>query len=469
MTPALGLSRRRIRALLVATILVSIAFVAAGAASPPSTANPEEVPRPDARDGVTVVTESARHGTIIAWNPDGSLLYYDDQHTKYFDVDPVAGTSRTVEYTATDTIHTRGPTCSAPPCARNVVERVNLSTGEVTEVYARYDYKESAGEWHDHVRVNETHVLIADILDDQVFMVNTETETVTWLWDAQSEFPVEGGGPWPEDWSHINDVELLDDGRVMVSMRNQDQVVFLDRETGVVDNWTLGTDDDHDVLYEQHNPDYIPEARGGPAVVVADSENRRIVEYQREGDNWTRTWTWQDDRIQWPRDADRLPGGNTLVVDTHGGRVLEVAPDGSVAWVVELEHPYDAERLGTGPGSSGGESAARLGLQSRTDAGADDDGGSVLATVTGAVVGLVPARIGNGIFYVAPVWMGRREFVFAGVAVLTTVAWLGAEGRWYLPPLGVRSPLYVQGPSAGDAADRPTDEGGTDGEDAPDD
>jgi hypothetical protein len=460
MDSARALTRPRIRGLLLVVFLASLAVVAASAANPPSTASADEVPRPDARDGVTVVTESARHGTIMAWNPDGSLLYYDDDHTKYFDVDPVAGESHTVEYAATDTIHTRGPTCSAPPCTRNVIERVNLSTGEVTEVYARYDHQETAGEWHDHVRINETHVLIADILNDRVFVVNTDTEIVTWAWDAQATFPVEGGGPWPTDWTHINDVELLDDGRVMVSMRNQDQVVFLNRSTGLVEDWTLGADGDHELLYEQHNPDYIPPERGGPAVLVADSENRRIVEYKRRDGGWERSWTWQDERLQWPRDADRLPNGNTLVVDTHGDRVLEVAPDGDVAWAVELEHPYDAERLGTGPGSTGGESAARLGLESRTADAATDDGFAPLAALSDAVLGLLPSRLVNGVLYVSPVWMGRREFFFATLAGLAAVAWAVTEAKWRLPPIGVRSPLYFRRGSADSAGEESSDSEG---------
>ena len=130
-------------------------------------------------------------------------------------------------------------------------------------------------------------------------------------------------------------------------------------ETGVVENWTLGSDDDHDTLYEQHNPDYIPAERGGPAIVLADSENDRVTEFQREGGagadgEWERAWTWSDDRLEWPRDADRLPNGNTLVTDTDGGRVLEVAPNGSVVWSVGVRGGYDAERLGTGDESAGG-------------------------------------------------------------------------------------------------------------------
>ncbi len=458
------LTRTRVRLLYVVLLVVSAAVLAYGATTAPTTASAAAVPDAEPRENVTVVTESAKFGTIIAWNPDGSLLYYEDERTKYFDVDHVEGTRATVEYAATDTVHTEGPNCESPPCARNLIERTNLSTGETTVIYSRYDPQETAGEWHDHVRVDEDTVVVADMIHDQVLRVDTETELIEWAWDAQADYPVSGGGPYPRDWVHLNDVEVLDDGRVMVSMRNQDQVVFLDPETGLQEEWTLGEDGDHGTLYEQHNPDYIPAERGGPAVLVADSENGRIVEYQRTDGNWTRTWEWADDRIQWPRDADRLPNGNTLITDTHGKRVVEVAPNGSIVWSVPLSHPYDAERLGTGVGSDGGESAARLGLENRTggeaDGGGDDGDGplrelvsDVLVTVSAFVTGLLPHRVVNAAIYVAPVWMGRPQFVAAGVVAAVGLAWPLTELRWRLPPLQVRSPVIrADGDSAGGAA-----------------
>jgi hypothetical protein len=446
-------SRRGVRAVFAVLLVASVTGLAYGAATAPTTASAADVPRPEPRDSVTVVTESAKFGTIIAWHPNGSLLHYDDDHTKYFDVDPVANESLTVEYAATDTLHARSERCTDPPCTRNVIERLNLSTGETEEVYARYDYRETAGEWHDHVRVDDSRILIADIVDDQVFLVDTETELVEWRWDAQSDFPVTGGGDYPGDWAHINDVSLLADGRVMVSLRNQDSAVFLERETGLVEEGTLGEDGDHETLYEQHNPDYIPAERGGPAVVVADSENARIVEYQRvdpetgeptaaaDGE-WTRTWEWADDRLQWPRDADRLPNGHTLIADTHGKRVVEVDESGEVVWSVPVSHPYEVERLGTGPESAGGQSAASLNLTSRTTAGGGDGGIRVFHAMGDLLSLIVPPQVVNGVFYVAPVWMGRPELFAASVGLLSALSWGAVELRWRLPGYGLRWPVY---------------------------
>jgi hypothetical protein len=442
------MQRRQIRVAFVVVLLLSVAILAYGVVTADRSGTAADVPEAPPRENVTVATESARYGTIMAWRPDGSRLYYNDSRTKYYDVDRLPGTM-TVEYAATDTIHTQGPTCSSPPCARNVIERANLSTGETTVVYARYDPSQHAAEWHDHERVNDSHILIADMIDDRVVLVDTETELVEWAWDAQSAFPIEGGGPYPEDWAHLNDVDLLSDGRIMASLRNQDQVVFIDPQTGLQDNWTLGSENDYGTLYEQHNPDYIPADRGGPAVVVADSENARIVEYQRTNGSWERSWEWADDRIQWPRDADRLPNGNTLVADTHGSRLLEIAPDGTVDWEVPLAHPYDVERFGTGEDSAGGESAARLGLASRSRT-SSTDGESLLDAVSEFVKGLFPSWVVNGILYVAPIWVGRPQFFAIALALGVALVWPLLELRWRVPDVAVRSPLYRRGDSDSD-------------------
>ena len=405
-----------------------------------TTATESGVPEAPPTQNYTVVTESARFGTIIAYAPDGSVYYYNNSHTKYYDVDPVENASMTVEYTATDTIHTKGPHCRSPPCARNAIERVNLTTGEVTELFVRYAPQETAAEWHDADRINDTHVAVADMVDDEVYVVNTSSGVIDWAWGAQSEFPLSGGGPYPGDWAHLNDVEVLDDGRIMLSLRNQDQIVFINRTTGLQENWTLGADGNHSVQFAQHNPDYIPKERGGPALVVADSQNNRIVEYQRRNGSWVRTWTWSDSKMQWPRDADRLPNGNTLITDTNGKRLMEVNESGAVVWQVRLSHPYEAERLGTGDESAGGQSAASLGLDSQTRDGgaaaaaAASRGRSGLAlpgfvSLAGVIRDLFPHRIVNAAIYVSPVWVGTSELGFVLVGLLTGLVWAGFECR----------------------------------------
>jgi Arylsulfotransferase (ASST). len=254
------------------------------------------------RNGTTVVTSHAGEaGDIVAFAPNGTVLYHDDDHDGYWDVDPSSTGDRTVVYSATDEVRNRSQ-CTpvgGDYCIRQTIERANLSTGETTVLYSRVDPRYHASEWHDIDPLGDSRFVVADMYADEVFVVNASTGLVTWEWSLQSHLSLTTGGQYPADWAHLNDVEVLRDGRVMVSLRNQDQVVFIDPDEGVDPAWTLGSDDRHDVLYEQHNPDYIPTVRGGPAVVIADSENNRLIEYQRtSAGNWTRTWVWKDQQLQ---------------------------------------------------------------------------------------------------------------------------------------------------------------------------
>ena len=374
------------------------------------------------RTGATVFTAYGRGsgGHLIAVHPNGTLWRHVDDHDEYYDVDPIKKTRSTVVVAAMDEL-TAEQCPAAAACTRETILKVNLTTGEQSAVYTRYRPGDSENEWHDVDRHGPDRYLIADMDTNDVFEVNTTTGTRTWTWNAQSHYDIGTGGSnafavdaYPHDWTHLNDVTPLDDGRVMVSMRNHDQVIFLNRTTGVDVNWTLGADNRFQTLYEPHQPDYLPAERGGPAVVVADSQNDRLVEYQRVDGDWERTWGWSDDRLAWPRDADRLPSGTTLVADSNGNRVFEVGPDGAIVWRVNGPTPgvYEVERLGTGDESAGGKSAVRLGLSSTAAPAANPD------EMDGGAQRNV---LWNALRYVTPWWFG----VYDGLALVLATGLVG--------------------------------------------
>ena len=138
----------------------------------------------------------------------------------------------------------------------------------------------------------------------------------------------------------------------------------------------INEDGDARVLNKQHNPQLL----GPDAVLVADSENDRVVELHEENGEWT--VAWQADSaggigFDWPRDADRLPNGNTLVTDSRNNRVVELNASGDVVWSARVPTvPYEADRppgeypagdpyddavgADTGVGAEGGGSAGGL-------------------------------------------------------------------------------------------------------------
>jgi len=240
-----------------------------------------------------------------------------------------------------------------------VIEEVDPETGEHVSERRFTDVLDA----HDVDLINGNELLVNDMSDDgddRVFVYNLTTESVVWEYrfaDHPDQFPHEQGGEFGEDWTHNNDVEKIGDGVYMVSVRNFDQVVAIERDSKEV-RWTLGEYGNHSILNEQHNPDHIEGPDGTSTVVVADSRNDRVVEYAMEDGEWNRTWVLRGGGLNEPRDADRLPNGNTLVADRHGQRFLEVTPTGEVVWEFYGPwQPYDVERYRLGDESGGPTSA----------------------------------------------------------------------------------------------------------------
>jgi hypothetical protein len=428
-------SIRHVRITVALLLLLGIAPVATaygtthfGDAPNPGTV-PETVPP---TDGITVLTiDGLGPSQIVAYAPNGSRLYRNWTYGFYHDVDPSPVGSATVTYVASTEVnasHCNTTRSGVDECSVSVVERLNLTTGDVTRIYSRTVPDFGTDNVHDVDVIDDgQRVVVADIAHpDRIYIANLTTGETVWEWKAIERFDPESGGDYPWDWTHLNDVEYLDNGLVMASIRNQDQVVFLRPGHGVVENMTLGSEDAREILYEQHNPDYIPPERGGPAVLVADSENNRIVEYQRtDDDGWKRTWLWRNDDMQWPRDADRLPSGNTLITDTHADRIIEVNRSGEIVWSARFPGPYEAERLDTGPESAGGPSAEAAGLESR------NVGSGTLNGLLYGFLSIIPPVILHATMFVLPNWVSPLGAAGTLVVTLTLALWLLIEvGRF---------------------------------------
>jgi len=352
---------RQTLALVAVVLLASVAAggaVTAGAGAASADAESEVCAGriADRPEGLTVVSvqgmrfdeneslQGKRPARVVAFHPDGSVAWVHRNGKQLdvswsYDVDPMENGN--VFVTAT----VRGGT---------LVYELDGETGDVV--------------WRERVPGHDTHdadllpngnVVVANMRNydendsvnrDRVYVYDRTTDEVVWEWEFENYFDRGVGGNYTNDWTHVNDVDVVGEHRLLLSPRNFDQVVMLNRTSGEV-VWRLGRYGERSTLAKQHNPDYLVGENGTETVLVADSENDRIVEYARDGDGWTRTWTLRgpEGTLDWPRDADRLPNGNTLVGDSINDRVVEVTPSGEVVW--EVYAPwlvYDAARLDAG-------------------------------------------------------------------------------------------------------------------------
>lgn len=308
---------------------------------------------------------------------------------------------------------------------------------------------------HDADLINGDQLLVANMRqwdganetsNDRLFIYNLTTDTIEWEWHFRDHYPSSMDGGMKPDWTHVNDVDKVDDGLYMASPRNFDQVIFVNRSTGaIVDR--LGEDNNNTILKQQHNPAYLESEAGEPTVLVGDSENNRVVEYRCRGQtslggcDWELVWEVGTDQLNWPRDANRLPNGNTLITDSRNHRVIEVSPDGSIVWEAYIPWaPFSAERTVYGNdgvrsptmsdlGVSGTFSiSGSAGLTPGTKGGGQTFPNWLRVTAVGLpVIGGPAAWFAElweaGAIWIKPVWMAPWSFVYLVFSGLLLLGW----------------------------------------------
>jgi len=447
---------RALAALVVLALLVPVGASAVTYSPPALEAGTVEQPA----DAPTVVGIQGFHfrgqgatkkpARLISVQGDGSFGWQFDGSRIgarwFYDVDPLGDGDLLVTSTNPD---------------GTVVARIDADTREVvwTESFPFEDT-------HDVADLGDGELLVANmrnydedrgVSNDRLLVYDRETDEVVWEWRFRDHYPNGTDGGFDEDWTHVNDVDVVGDGLYLASPRNFDQVIVVNRSTDEIE-LRLGADDDHEILDEQHNPDLIRGENGSVSILVADSENDRVVEYARrcedgetgivEGDpdecSWERTWTLSGD-LNWPRDADRLPNGNTLVTDTLNHRVIEVTPEGRIVWEYYATWgPYDAERLGTGPESNGppmteidGPARATPTNSAGLTPGTGDREtfhdwlrGVAAGTPVAEPVSSFATRWAHVTPWLTPNWMTGWDFALTILAALVALAWGGAEAYY---------------------------------------
>jgi len=421
--------------LLIAAVVVLVGTLAVGAATAPQIGGADSA-------GPTETLVGSQGGDD-GYHADGNVfllegkerVWNEDSADSYFDVTPREDGTVLAAFMRDG--YESGCDPYPEPCTKTGFRIIDPDTEggpTVTEEYAFPVRSKTDSEVHDVEELAPGEFLVADM--DRERLVVVEDGEEAWTWNASSFYdPPED--PTRRDWLHINDVDAVDDGRYLLSVRNANQLLVVERGQGVVevineddggsdescrvlDDELVDSDGDGDircgdpaVLDHQHNPQWLDEG----AVLVADSGNDRIVELHRNDSTgeWEPVWTLERAErlaLQWPRDADRLANGHTLVTDTRNSRLLEVAPNGTVVWSHRTPGiPYEAERLPEGE-RVGGE---------RYGGGAEDPGRDVPLLSAGRVVihSLYPA---------APYWFVERHVAGVLVALLFAVA---GVTEWY--------------------------------------
>ncbi len=372
------------------------------------------------------------HGSVYRLNDDG-IAWQEDSADSVFEVERLANGTAMVAF-ADSGVSDCGPYES--PCGRTGYRVVDPDGPAILSEYSFPVRDISNSEVHAIEPLPDGSVAMVDMDRERLAVV--ENGSVAWEWRASSFYDAPED-PTRLDWLHVNDVNHIGEDRFLVSVRNANQLLVVERGSGVVEviNEDRTDDDssctqpgqlsDYDgdgdvrcgdpvVINHQHNPQWL----GEEAVLVADSDNNRVVELHRtDGGRWEPVWALSEAAsvgFSWPRDADRLPSGNTLITDSMNKRVVEMDDDGDVVWSRTTDQvPYEADSIDT-------NATTALPVSERNDTGtvdAGDDDIPVLSTVTFIVHTALPAL---------PFWVGELQ---VGVTLLTLVVLAGAGIQWY--------------------------------------
>ncbi|MFB6168334.1 MAG: arylsulfotransferase family protein [Haloferacaceae archaeon] len=362
-------------ALALASLLVAAAVAPALAAGQPA-ADPAPFEGDPVYVGVQGVGSYSTDGYVGRVAED-AVTWRESSADTYFDVTPLANDTVLATFTENDAENC-GP--YEPPCARTGYRIVDPDGPRILTEWSMPVRTHTNSEIHDAEPLPGGGVLVADMDRERVLIVRNGT--VAWSWNASTRYDAPAD-PTRTDWLHINDVDRIGEGRFLVSVRNANQILVLDRENGVVEvinedpNGGDQIRGDPSVIHRQHNPQWL----GNGAVLVADSENHRVVELHRGDDgSWTPAWVLTGAggvAFDWPRDADRLPDGTTMITDTRNARVVVVDEQGRLLARHRFGYrtlPYEADIAAGEP--VGGP---RYGVQST----ATSDGSGDTATPVG--------------------------------------------------------------------------------------
>lgn len=189
------------------------------------------------------------------------------------------------------------------------------------------------------------NLLLVDTTNNRLNEVNREKEVI---WSSEN---------WPEEalsdgsWlDYPNDADELTNGHFLVTDRNNDRVIEIDRSGRIY--WQKKK------LNRPHNADRLENGH----TLISDSENDKVMEINQAGQI---VWSYgggEESPLYWPRDVDKLENNNYLITDARHHRVIEVTPEGEEVWEYKefLSFPYEADRLANGNTLIGDSSHARV-------------------------------------------------------------------------------------------------------------
>jgi len=175
--------------------------------------------------------------------------------------------------------------------------------------------------------------------DSQVKEITTDGNIV-WEWKAVDYLNVP---PYDtlsrQGWTHTNSVTRLSNGNTIISPRNFNITIEVNPQGNII--WQQDWIDLYDTGYIDGSDPHDPEIQTNNHLVVCLQWESpyQVVEIDRATNQ--PVWEYHRDNLRTPRDSDRLPNGNTLIVgvmeDTHDAVIFEVNQRKEIVWQLKIK------------------------------------------------------------------------------------------------------------------------------------
>lgn len=128
------------------------------------------------------------------------------------------------------------------------------------------------------------------------------------------------------EWTHLNGIDVNEDGDIVFSARNADRVCIIDHTTGEL-KWKFTK------THAQHNPTFTPD--GMVQIFDNGTAGSRVIQVNPENDEIA--WQFNGHPMQQffsghISGASRLESGNVLVCEGTSGRLFEANRNREVVW-----------------------------------------------------------------------------------------------------------------------------------------
>ncbi len=218
-------------------------------------------------------------------------------------------------------------------------------------------------------KVEDAERRAAGIHCDELIEVNREGEVI-WRWlqhehmDLNQCNPIPANSDWVggphnntiTDWTHTNTIQELPEnkwydagderfkpGNILQSCRQIDEISIVDRDSGEV-VWAY-TGDYNGGLSGQHDSQMIPKGLPGAGnIIVFDNGSSPYKDLAHCGCSYVLEINPSDNSLVWVYEnghfffarftasCQRLPNGNTLILESLCRRLFEVTPEKEIVW-----------------------------------------------------------------------------------------------------------------------------------------